>query len=109
MWDIEHPNLYRLQTTLWDTKGKLIDEVSNTFGIRTCSFSAEKGFELNGKAVKLLGTNRHQCYSGMGNALKDEMHVRDIELLHEMGEIFYVLLIILKMRWYWLLVIGWEL
>ena len=79
LWEIERPNLYRLQTCLWD------NEVSNTFGIRTCSFSAEKGFELNGKAVKLLGTNRHQCHLGMGNALKDEMHVRDIELLHAMG------------------------
>ena len=79
LWEIGRPNLYRLQTYLWDNEGKLLDEVSNTFGIRTCSFSAEKGFELNGKAVKLLGTNRHQCHSGMGNALKDEMHVRDIE------------------------------
>ena len=85
LWEIERPNLYRLQTCLWDNEGKLLDEVSNTFGIRTCSFSAEKGFELNGKAVKLLGTNRHQCHLGMGNALKDEMHVRDIELLHAMG------------------------
>lgn len=85
LWDTEHPNLYRLQTCLWDDKDRLLDEVSNTFGFRTCSFSAEKGFELNGKTVKLLGTNRHQCYAGIGNALRDEMHVRDMELLHAMG------------------------
>lgn len=85
LWDTEHPHLYRLQTYIWDAEGNLLDEVSNTFGVRTFSFSTEKGFELNGKAVKLIGTNRHQCYSGLGNALGDEMHVRDVELLREMG------------------------
>ncbi|MDR1810259.1 MAG: DUF4982 domain-containing protein, partial [Prevotella sp.] len=48
-------------------------------------FSAEKGFLLNGKPYKLVGTNRHQCYEGMGNALPDEIHVRDVHLLKEMG------------------------
>ena len=42
LWDIEHPNLYRLQTTLWDTKGKLIDEVSNTFGTELVRFLQKK-------------------------------------------------------------------
>lgn len=85
LWDIDNPKQYRLCTCIWDDNGVLLDEVNNNFGIRTYSFSADKGFVLNGKEVKLIGTNRHQCYWGLGNALRDEMHVRDIELLHDMG------------------------
>lgn len=85
LWNTESPYLYRLQTTLKDKEGNIIDEVSNPFGIRTFSFTTDKGFVLNNKPVKLIGTNRHQCYSKLGNALRDEMHVRDMKLLSEMG------------------------
>lgn len=85
LWDIETPNQYRLQTRILTSKGEVVDQVVNRFGIRTFSFSAEEGFILNGKKVKLMGTNRHQCYKEKGNALRDEMHVRDIRLLQQMG------------------------
>ena len=42
LWEIGRPNLYRLQTYLWDNEGKLLDEVSNTFGIRLVRFLQEK-------------------------------------------------------------------
>jgi beta-galactosidase len=35
-----------------------------------------------------MGTNRHQCFEGLGNALPDEIHVRDIKLLKDMGANF---------------------
>ena len=37
------------------------------------------------KKVKLMGTNRHQDYYMKGNALADEMRVRDLRLLEELG------------------------
>lgn len=85
LWNTETPYLYRLQTILLDKDGNIIDEVSNPFGIRTFSFTTNEGFVLNHKPIKLIGTNRHQCYYEQGNALRDEMHVRDIKLLNEMG------------------------
>lgn len=85
LWDTETPAQYRLQTRIVDSKGEVLDVLVNHFGIRTFSFSVDEGFVLNGKKVKLIGTNRHQCYEEKGNALRDEMHVRDIRLLQRMG------------------------
>lgn len=86
LWSPESPALYAVRTRIYDEKSKeLLDEVFQPLGLRWFEFSAEKGFHLNGKPYKLIGTNRHQCFEGMGNALPDEIHVRDVLLLKEMG------------------------
>jgi len=85
LWDVDSPCLYSVVTRLLNKKGEVIDSKRNTFGIRTFSFDPDKGFFLNGRQLKLIGTNRHQDYLGMGNALPDEMHLRDIRLLKDMG------------------------
>lgn len=85
LWDIDSPRLYTVVTRLLDKSGAVLDSRRNTFGIRTFRFDPDKGFFLNGRHLKLMGTNRHQDYSGKGNALPDEMHLRDIRLLKEMG------------------------
>lgn len=85
LWDVDNPQLYTAVTRLLDKKGNVVDSQRNTFGIRSFSFDPEKGFFLNGRHLKLIGTNRHQDYKGMGNALTDEMHLRDIRLLKDMG------------------------
>lgn len=56
----------------------LLDEVTNPLGFRWYEFNANDGFFLNGNPLKLIGTSRHQDYPGMGNALSDAMHVRDV-------------------------------
>lgn len=83
LWDIDSPDLYRVDTKL-EAEG-ISDMVSNTFGFRYFRFNPEDGFFLNGRHVKLMGTNRHQDYYMKGNALADEMHVRDLRLLEELG------------------------
>ena len=85
LWDIDTPRLYAVTTRLLDSKGNVIDSQRNTFGIRTYRFDPEKGFFLNGRHLKLIGTNRHQDFRGIGNALPDEMHLRDVRLLKDMG------------------------
>ena len=86
LWSIEDPYLYRLVSTITDAAtNQKLDEVTNPLGFRWFAFDADKGFFLNGKAVKLIGASRHQDYKGLGNALPDEMHVRDVELLKQMG------------------------
>ena len=85
IWDVDSPQLYTVITRLLDKKGGEIDTRRSTFGIRTFRFDPDKGFFLNGRHLKLIGTNRHQDYAGRGNALPDEMHLRDIRLLKEMG------------------------
>lgn len=86
LWCPETPYLYTVSTRVFDDKGNvLLDEIKNPLGFRWYSFSPDSGFYLNGKPYKLIGTNRHQDYYKKGWALRDEMHVRDVKLLKEMG------------------------
>lgn len=89
LWSPESPYLYTLKTKLYDAKSnELIDEVVNPLGFRYFSFSLDKGFNLNSKPMKLIGTSRHQDYIEKGNALSDDLHVKDVRLVKEMGANF---------------------
>lgn len=86
LWDIDDPYRYTVYTRLYDKEtNSLLDEVVNPLGLRWFEFDADKGFFLNGRHRKLVGTARHQDYFEKGNALRDEMHVQDVLLLKEMG------------------------
>lgn len=88
LWDLDSPNLYRLLTEI-KQDGKVIDSYETNFGIRTIEFNAEKGFFLNGKPIKLKGTNNHQDHAGIGTALPDEIQYYRIKKLKEMGSNAY--------------------
>ena len=88
LWSIETPNLYTLTTEIKD-KGKVIDHYETKFGIRNFKFDPENGFFLNGKQVKLKGTNNHQDHAGVGVALPDELIYWRIKKLKEMGSNAY--------------------
>lgn len=86
LWSIEDPYLYRVVSSITDAvTNQQLDETINPLGFRWFQFDADKGFFLNGKSVKLIGASRHQDFKGLGNALSDEMHVHDVELLKQMG------------------------
>jgi beta-galactosidase len=84
LWSLEQPNLYRLITVI-ETGGSAVDRYETPFGIRTVQFDANKGFFLNGKAVKIQGTCNHQDHAGVGSALPDRLQYYRIEKLKEMG------------------------
>ena len=84
LWDVEDPYLYTARVSLF-LDGKVVDSISDRFGVRSYSFTPESGLVLNGRRVKLSGTNRHQDYHGLGNALPDAIHVADMERLKNMG------------------------
>ncbi|MEH0158047.1 glycoside hydrolase family 2 TIM barrel-domain containing protein [Limibacter armeniacum] len=89
LWSPEDPYLYTVETKLIEQKtGKVLDEVETSFGFRWFSIDADKGFFLNGKHLKLVGANRHQDYKGLGNALPNAIHRKDMKLLKEMGANF---------------------
>lgn len=88
LWDIEHPNLYTLVTEVLQ-EDKPVDRYETTFGIREIHFDAEKGLFLNGKPVKLKGTNNHQDHAGVGTALPDELQYWRIKQLKDMGSNAY--------------------
>jgi beta-galactosidase len=86
LWSPEDPHLYQVRTQLVDAKtGAVLDEVINPLGFRWFKFDGEKGFFLNGKPLKLVGTSRHQDFEGLGNAIPANYNVHDIELLKQMG------------------------
>jgi beta-galactosidase len=84
LWTPENPYLYKVHTEIYE-KGILVDEIVNPLGVRWFSFNADNGFYLNGKPLKLIGTNRHQDYEGYGNALPDQLHENDIKIIKENG------------------------
>lgn len=88
LWDIDSPNLYKLVTQV-KQEGKVVDTYKTTFGIRSIRFDAEEGFFLNGKHLKLQGTNNHQDHAGIGTALPDELQYFRIQKLKEMGSNAY--------------------
>lgn len=71
LWSLEQPQLYRLHTIIFQQKS--VDELDTRFGIRTIRFDNEKGFFLNEKPVKILGTCTHQDFAGLGVALPDSV------------------------------------
>jgi beta-galactosidase len=84
LWSPETPYLYKVYTKIYDN-GELVDQVENPLGFRWFSFDAKNGFSLNGKPYTLYGTNRHQDFEGMGNALPNWVHENDLKIIKENG------------------------
>ncbi|HMU47914.1 MAG TPA: glycoside hydrolase family 2 TIM barrel-domain containing protein, partial [Chitinophagaceae bacterium] len=85
LWSPENPQLYTLVVQLRNEKEELLDEISQQVGFKWIGLNEKQEFSLNGKPFKLKGASRHQDYKNTGWALTDAMHVRDIELMKEMG------------------------
>lgn len=83
-WAPATPVRYRAVMRL-RREGQIVDEVVTPFGIRTLHVSAERGFELNGRALKLVGANVHADNGPLGTAAFDRAEERRAELLKDAG------------------------
>ena len=88
LWDIKNPYLHHLITILKEGD-TILDSYTTTFGIRTIKFDANQGFFLNGKHVKIKGTNNHQDHAGVGSAMPDALQDYRIAALKAMGNNAY--------------------
>ncbi|TDQ11067.1 beta-galactosidase GalA [Pedobacter metabolipauper] len=88
LWSLEDPYLYKVVTVI-SVDQKKVDSVTTRYGIRTITIDASKGLFLNGKHVKIQGTNNHQDHAGLGSALPDALQYYRISLLKEMGSNAY--------------------
>jgi len=84
LWTPEAPYLYQAQIQVLKDK-KVLDDTKTAFGIRSIKFTAENGFQLNGKTVKLNGGCVHHDNGCLGAAAFDRAEERKIELLKAGG------------------------
>lgn len=84
LWNLDDPYLYRVVSVI-KSGNKIIYTKKERFGIRTLRFDAKEGFFLNGKYLKIQGTNNHQDHAGLGSALPDYMQYYRIGLLKNLG------------------------
>ncbi len=84
LWDLDHPYLYTLQTTLQDGD-KTIDQTLTKVGIRSIRFDANTGFYLNGENMKLKGVCIHHDAGCLGSAVPREVWERRLKILKDLG------------------------
>ncbi|MDQ6609219.1 MAG: glycoside hydrolase family 2 protein, partial [Bacteroidota bacterium] len=87
LWSLEDPYLYRIVSVI-KQGGKVIDSVGYRFGIHTIQIKTN-GVFLNGKYIKIKGTNNHQDHAGVGSALPDYLQYYRIRLLKNLGSNAY--------------------
>jgi beta-galactosidase len=84
LWSPEQPNLYHAEIQIIQNN-KVVDVINIPLAFRWFAFNANTGFMLNGEKYILKGTNRHQDKLGMGSALSNEDHLKDLLLIKKMG------------------------
>lgn len=84
LWDVLSPNMYTVKTTL-SVDGRIVDEVSTPFGIRSFYFEKDKGFFLNGKNMKLKGVCIHHDGGCVGAAVPEKIWKIRLEKLKAAG------------------------
>ena len=78
------PYLYTVEAELLQD-GTVVDAVSRRVGFRSYKIDPDKGFILNGQSYPLHGVSRHQDGWQKGNAISKEDHIRDMDLICEVG------------------------
>jgi beta-galactosidase len=73
LWNLDQPYLYHVVTSIIQ-KDRIIDKVSNEYGIRTISWpnALHKQFLLNGKPVFINGTAEYEHLLGKSHAFTNE-------------------------------------
>lgn len=84
LWSPETPYLYKAVTKLYVGKD-LKDETTTRFGIREISYTAAKGFSLNGEVRKFKGVCLHHDLGPLGAAINVAALRRQLRILKDMG------------------------
>ena len=74
-WDVDDPFLYT-----YEIAGERF-----RYGIRTCSFTKDDGFHLNGRRLQLQGVNLHADFGLLGVAWNRDAARRQLLILRDMG------------------------
>lgn len=78
LWSVDKPNLYKAVSYVF-SNGIAMDSLVSTFGIRYFHWDYQtNNFYLNGKKINLRGSNRHQEYPYVGDAMPKEWTKTDL-------------------------------
>ncbi len=79
LWSPDSPYVYAVTSQIFAGESPA-DEMTSPLGFRWFSWNkAEHRLYLNGNQIVLNGTNRHQEYPWLGDAMPKWMHKRDLE------------------------------
>jgi beta-galactosidase len=85
LWDVDGAALYKLKLKLFDIDGRLLDNITIPFGIRSFHFDKDKGFFLNNQPLKIKGVCLHHDFGALGTAFNSAAAKRQLKILKEMG------------------------
>lgn len=83
-WSVDDPYLYTI-TAKVAVAGKLVDEESLAYGLRSVEFHPDSGLLLNGKKLPIQGVCQHHDLGPLGAAAFDRGFERQLEILKAMG------------------------
>jgi beta-galactosidase len=84
LWSTEQPYLYKAVSQV-QHRGRTLDQYETSFGVRTFVFDKDRGFLLNGKAMKIRGVCDHHDLGSFGAAVNRRALERQLEMLKAMG------------------------
>ena len=82
LWSAENPNLYTLILELQDEQGRTEEVISSRVGFRKVEIAGGQ-LLVNGVAIDLKGTNRHEIHPENGRVMSRELMVQDITLMKQ--------------------------
>ena len=83
-WDIDRPYMYSLVSEIKQGT-RVVDRYVTPMGIRSIVFDKQKGFLLNGRAVKLQGGCDHHDLGALGAAVNRRATERQLQILKSAG------------------------
>ena len=84
LWSPDTPFLYQAHIAI-EEDGQVVEEQTVSYGIRSFSFDAQKGFVLNGKPLLINGACLHHDDGVLGAMAFDAAEIRKVRLMKEAG------------------------
>ena len=85
LWSPAAPALHDVEVAVCGPDGAVVDLRRLRFGVRRIAFSRTAGFTINGRRLRLRGTNRHQEFPRVGYAAPRAAQYRDARRIKEAG------------------------
>lgn len=81
-WSAEHPYLYTLVITAYNSSGQVKEALSKKVGFREVEIKNAQ-LMVNGKPVEIRGVNRHEFDPDEGRVVSKESMIKDIKLMKQ--------------------------